>query len=356
MADLFSSIIIKNKTIKNRIVLPPMVRFGWSDSKGFVSEKHIKHYGLIAKNGPGLIIIEALAIKKNGRLSPDQLGIWSDEYIEGIRKITEACHKYGAIVTAQIHHAGLKTHSSVSDMALAPSDYYKDGRKVARTLTIKEIEDIQEAFVMAADRVIKAGVDGIEIHGAHGFLISQFMSPVVNKRDDDYGGDIDNRARFSVEIIKKIKNIIGNKDLILGYRMGGNEPTIQDGIKIAKILENAGIDILHVSSGIEGDTLPEPPEGFNYNWIVYSGTEIKKNISIPLIAVNGIRTPDQARYLIKNNMSDFAAVGKGLLCDPDWTEKARGTNEVKECLECKEGDWFDEPEKCPIYRKLLRSA
>lgn len=355
MPDLFSSIAIRNKTIKNRIVLPPMVRFGWSDSKGFVSKKHIEHYGLIAENGPGLIIIEALAVKKDGRLSPDQLGIWSDKYVDGIRKIAEICHKYGAIVIAQMHHAGLSTPASVSSLAVAPSDYYKDGCKVARALKSKEIKDIQKTFVKAAERVMEAGLDGIEIHGAHGYLINQFMSPVVNKRDDDYGGDINNRARFSLEIIEKIKSIVGNKDFIIGYRMGGNEPTLKNGIKIAKILENAGIDLLHVSSGIEGDRLPEPPEGFEYNWIVYCGTEIKKNVCIPVIAVNEIRTPGQARHLIKNNMADFAAVGKGLLCDPDWTKKAKGTNEVKECLECKECDWFSEPEKCPRYRKLLKS-
>jgi 2,4-dienoyl-CoA reductase-like NADH-dependent reductase (Old Yellow Enzyme family) len=356
MADLFSSIDIKNKTIKNRIVLPPMVRFGWSDSKGFVSEKHIKHYGLVAENGPGLIIIEALAIKKDGRLSPDQLGIWSNEHVEGIGKIAEACHKNGAIVTAQIHHAGLSTPASVSSMAVAPSDHYKDGRKIAQTLTVVEIEDIQEAFVEAVKRVMEAGLDGIEIHGAHGYLIGQFMSPVVNERDDGYGGDINKRARFSLETIEKIKSTVGNKDFIIGYRMGGNEPTLKNGIKIAKILENAGVDLLHVSSGIEGETLPEPPKGFKYNWIVYCGTEIKKNISIPVITVNEIRTPDQAMYLINNNMADFAAIGKGLLCDPDWTEKAKGNNEVKVCLECKECDWFTEPEKCPRYRKLLKSV
>ena len=204
MIDLFSPISIKGVKIKNRIVLPPMVRFGWSDEKGFVSNKHIKHYSQIAKGGAGLIIIEALAVAKDGKLSKDQLGIWSDDHIEGISKIAEACHRYGSAVTAQIHHAGLKTPTSVSKIALAPSDFKKDGHLNAKALNVEEIQKIQNQFVDAAKRIKKAGLDGIELHGAHGFLIDQFMSPITNKRDDNYGGDLSGRSTFACQIIKMI--------------------------------------------------------------------------------------------------------------------------------------------------------
>ena len=355
MTDLFSPIVIKNKIIKNRIIFPPIARFGWSDSNGFVSKKHIENYENIAKDGPGIIIIEGLAVSKNGRCRTDQLGIWSDKYIEGIGKIAEVCHKHGAIVTAQIHHGGLTTPNSVSSQAVAPSDYNENGYKIARALELKEINDIQQAFLLAANRIMKAGFDGVEIHGAHGYLLGQFMSPLVNKRGDRYGGEINNRVRFSCEIIREIKNNMGSKDFIIGYRMGGNEPTLKDGIKIAIILENAGVDLLHVSSGIEGDALPETPKDFKYNWIVYCGTEIKKNVNIPVIAVNGIRTPGQAGYLIKNNMVDFVAIGKGLLCDSNWTKKARGARSVIQCLECKECNLFRGLEKCPRYSNQFKS-
>jgi 2,4-dienoyl-CoA reductase-like NADH-dependent reductase (Old Yellow Enzyme family) len=354
MPDIFSPMTIKNNEIKNRIVLPPMVRFGWSDDKGFVSKKHIEHYSLIAEKGPGLIIIEALAVEKDGRLSPDQLGIWSDDHIEGISKIAENCQNQGAIVTAQIHHAGLSTPTSVSPLAVAPSDHYREGEKAARALTLDEIKRIQDSFSEAAGRALKAGLNGVEIHGAHGFLIDQFVSPVTNKRDDAYGGDISRRTRFPREIISKIKETAKDKDFIIGYRMGGNAPTIQDGAEAARILENVGIDLLHISSGIAGESVPEPPEGFKYNWIVYTGTEIKKDISVPVIVVNSIRTPEQASYLIKNGMADFAAIGKGLLCDPEWVEKAGRSEKVNECLECDECNWFSEPEKCPRYKKFLK--
>ena len=350
MADLFSPISIKGIKIKNRIVLPPMVRFGWSGEEGFVSDKHIKHYSQIAEGGAGLIIIEALAIAKDGRIGETQLGIWSDDHIEGIGKIAEACHRYGSVVTAQIHHAGLKTPASVSIIASAPSDFKKNGHLVAKALSVEEIQKIQVQFVDAAKRARKAGLDGIELHGAHGFLIDQFMSPITNKRDDEYGGDLAGRSTFARQLIEMVKSSTGSDDFIIGYRMGGNEPTLNEGRKIAKILEDAGIDLLHVSSGIEGDTIPKPPPDFDYSWIVYCGIEIKKQVKIPVIVVYRINTPEQGKYLIENNLADFAAVGRGHLCDTDWANKARDDLKVIKCLECAECFWFDEIEKCPRYK------
>ena len=349
MADLFSPISIKGIEIKNRIVLPPMVRFGWSDEKGFVSDKHIKHYSQIAKGGAGLIIIEALAIAKGGELSETQLGIWSDDHIDGISKIAEACHRHGSVVTAQIHHAGLETPTSVSKIASAPSDFKKNGRLAAKALSVEEIQKIQEQFVDAAERARKAGLDGIEIHGAHGYLIGQFMSPITNKRDDNYGGDLAGRSTFACQIIEMVKSSTGSDNFIIGYRMGGNEPTLDEGRKIARILEDAGIDLLHVSSGIEGNTIPKPPLDFDYSWIVYCGTEIKKHTRIPVIVVHRIKTQEQGKDLIENGMADMVAVGRGHLCDTDWANKARDNLKVIKCLECAVCFWFDEIEKCPRY-------
>jgi 2,4-dienoyl-CoA reductase-like NADH-dependent reductase (Old Yellow Enzyme family) len=349
MTGLFSPISIKSVEIKNRVVLPPMVRFGWSDEKGFVTDRHIKHYSQIAMGGAGLIIIEALAIAEDGKSGEDQLGIWSDDHIEGIGKIAEACHRYGSVVTAQIQHAGLKTPISVSKIALAPSGCKNNGHLDAKALNIKEIQKIQEQFVDASVRAKKAGLDGIEFHGAHGYLIDQFLSPITNRRNDSYGGSLAARATFVRQMIEKVKSSTDSDDFIIGYRMGGNEPTLDEGRKIAKILENSGIDLLHVSSGIEDSTIPKPPPDFEYNWIVYCGTEIKKQVRIPVIVVNGIKTPDQAKYLIENDLADFIAVGRGQLCDMDWANKAKDNLKVIKCLECAECFWFNEIKKCPRY-------
>lgn len=343
MVNLFTPIKIADKDIKNRIVMPPMVCFGWAESDGQVTEKHIKHYEARAKGGAGIIILEALCVEKDGRLSPDQLGIWSDEHIDGLKKIVAACHKYGAVVLGQIHHAGIKTHDAVSEEALSPSDYI-DGNRKGSGMSISEINYIQEKFVEAALRAQKAGFDGVELHGAHGYLIDQMMSPSINKRNDEYGGTLYKRTRFAVEIVRAIREKTGI-DFIIGHRMGGNEPTINEGIEIGKILEEAGVDVLHVSSGM-GDA-PVVPEGFPYNWIVYCGIEIKRNVNVPVITVNGIRTPAQAAYLIDNGLADFAAIGKGMLVDPEWANKAAESMEVNKCFNCRNCSWFKDSNKCP---------
>lgn len=347
MAGLFSEAVIKGKNIRNRIVMPPMVCFGWSDSSGMVTEDHIRHYENRAKGGVGLIIVEAACVNKDGRLSPSQIGIWSDEQIEGLRKIADVCHKNGAKVLIQIHHAGLATPDPVSSNHLCPSDF-DDGKKHGRAMTVEEIHMIQDDFVRACKRAEISGFDGIEFHGAHGYLIDQFLSPVVNKRDDQYGGCRENRGRFISEIIERVKIQVPD-GFIIGCRMGGNDPTIEDGIENAKILENSGVDILHVSAGISDGTLPSVPEDFPYNYIVYSGMEIKKAVNIPVIVVNDIRTPERASYLVENNMADFTAIGKGLLVDPQWANKAQHGEEIVTCLKCSKCWRFVDSRKCPRY-------
>ncbi|NLX69734.1 MAG: NADH:flavin oxidoreductase [Clostridiales bacterium] len=348
MAHLFSPIKIKNKEIKNRIVMPPMVYFGCAGDDGFVTEKHVRHYEARAKGGTGLIVVEAACVTRDGRLSSDQLGIWSDDHIKGLEQLVRVCHNYGATVLIQIHHAGLKTPRNVAEVAFAPSQHSDDTDRPVRELTIEEIKAIQNDFIKAAQRAQEAGFDGIEFHGAHGYLISQFASPITNRRTDQYGGSLENRMRFVVEIIQQLKDMV-DEDFIIGYRMGGNEPTLENGIQIAKILEAAGVDLLHVSSGISSPDYPQPevPEGFPENSIVYCGTQIKSRVNIPVIVVNGIRTPQQAEYLIENNLADMVAVGRGLLVDPDWADKAKHGSQIVPCQQCKRCLWYTDPNKCP---------
>lgn len=347
MSKLFDSYTIKNHKIKNRIVLPPMVCFGWTDDRGFVSDRHARHYGAIAKSGTGLIIVEATCVNQKGRLSNTQLGIWSDEHIEGLSRIAAACHNHGAVVLLQIHHAGFMTPKTVLEPSLAPSDMHTE-KYNARALTVSDIKALQQDFIKAAVRAEKAGFDGIELHGAHNYLINQFMSPVTNKRTDNYGGDLNGRSKFALEIIKGIKEVVST-DFIIDYRMGGNEPLLEEGIQVAKVLENAGVDILNISSGIMSDITPEVPEGFPYNWIVYNGTEIKKHINIPVIVVSGIRTPESAAYLVDNGMTDFVAIGRGQLADHNWAKHAMEKQDTITCIECPNCAWRKNGEKCPRY-------
>ncbi len=348
MSDLFTEYVLKGIKIKNRVVLPPMVSsFGSGKSGGFAGDGHVKHYEARAKGGTGLIIVEATCVKEDGRLAGSQLGLWCDGQIEGLRKISEACHNHGAVVLIQLHHAGLKVSPEVSVEPVSSSDYHENDLS-ARALTIEEIHGIREDFVNAAVRARKAGFDGIELHGAHGYLLSQFMSPLVNKREDEYGGSLENRARLAVEILKSVRGKTSS-DFILGYRMGGNEPTLEDGIKIAEILEKSGADLLHVSTGMDSKNPPAVPEGFDYNWIVYCGTEIKKHVNVPVIAVNGIKTPQRANALVSEGLADFAAIGKPLLVDPLWTDKAVNGGGILYCLGCKACFRFKSENLCPRY-------
>lgn len=345
MSSLFDSMIIKNHKVKNRVVVPPMVCFGYTDEKGHVTKANIEHYEAFAKGGAGVIILEAHAVEKEGRVSNNQLGLWEDKQIEGLKRIAEICDKYDSLALVQIHHAGLKTPKTVSSLALAPSNYEKDGA-VAREMTIAEIKRIQESFLKAAIRVKKAGFKGIELHGAHGYLINQFMSPITNVRTDNYGGSLENRMRFAVEIVELIKEEVG-KDFIIGYRMGGNEPTLEEGMIIAKTLEEKGVDLLHVSAGIQGETISEAPKDFPYNWIVYMGTEIRKQVKIPVIVVNCIKTPSQAAYLVENHLADLIAIGRAHLVDASWANKAQQNKEPIPCLKCRKCLWFKDGKNCP---------
>lgn len=349
MPDMFEPIRIGGVTVKNRIVLPPMVCFGWAGENGRVTARNVRHYEARARGGAGLIILEAHAVNRDGRLAESQLGIWADEHIEGLRRIADRCHEHGSAVLAQIHHAGLQTPPGVSEIPVAPSTYTDDKGRTARELARDEIEGLQKDFLDAASRAHAAGLDGIELHGAHGYLMSQFASPRVNLRTDEYGGAISGRMRFATELVKKIRLRLP-PGFVIGYRMGSNEPTLKDSQEMARILEDAGVDVLHVSTGMSGSPPLQVPEGFPGNWIVYGGTEIHENSAVPVIVVNGIRTPAQARLFLDSGMTDFVAVGRGQLADPNWALAALEGREPVPCRGCKPCRWFADGTACPNYQ------
>lgn len=352
MSSLYSEYTLKGHTIANRLVMPPMVCFNWSDEKGFVSAEHLRHYEKRGAGQVGLVVVEATAISKIGRLAPSQLGIWDHEHLPGLSQISTALHSHGSKALIQIHHAGDKAPASVTQEPVAPSEYtLKDGRTTS-ALSIGEIKGIQKEFLVAALRAEEAGFDGIEIHGAHGYLINQFLSPLTNHREDQYGGSFENRFRFARELLTLLKDNLP-EDFIIGYRHGGNTPTLEEGIQFSQALEEAGVDLLHISAGIAKDEdLPEPPESFSYNWIVHTGVETKKSVTIPVIVVNGIRTPKDAEPLVEDGLTDFVAVGRGLLVDSQWILKGKKNLPVNPCLRCKPRCFYlSDGRKCPQFSK-----
>ncbi len=254
MGRLFSEITIRGHLIKNRVVMPPMVCFSFPVEGGRVTAEHVKHYASRAKGGVGLIVIEATCVNPTGRLAEKQLGLWSDDQIEGFKKIAESCHKFGAVVLAQIHHAGMGVAPGITDDIVSASDYvgvsrFGGAQIQARALTLPEIKAIQGDFVNAAKRAQAAGLDGVELHGAHGYLISQFLSPLINRRSDAYGATAVKRTRFVREIMAAIRKACGER-FIVSCRIGANEPDLETAIKVASAIAKAGIDLLHVSTGM----------------------------------------------------------------------------------------------------------
>lgn len=302
--NIFTDFKIKNIHIKNRIVLPPMVRFSLVGDDGYVTEALIQWYGMIARSGVGLIIVEASAVEESGKLRENQIGIWNDSFIEGLTKVANEIHKYDVPCMIQIHHAGFKERIS--------------------EVPEEELDRILRLFEEAFVRAKKCAFDGIEIHGAHTYLISQLNSKLWNKRKDKYG----ERLYFSKKLIENTKYLFDD-NFILGYRMGGNEPELEDGIENAKILEGYGLDILHVSSGVPNPEYKRQvkinnfPKDFPLDWIIYMGTEIKKHINIPVIGVSKIKKESQASWLVENNLLDFVAVGKAMISQDKWMENAR---------------------------------
>ena len=354
MNTLFSTYQLKNKHIKNRIVFPPVVCFHYSGADGMVTDANVKHYRQIASGGPGIVITEATAVLKAGRLAPFQLGIWSDDHIPGMRRIAETVKSFGAVSLLQIHHAGLVTPESVSPVAKGPSVAENNPRSAE--LTTAEIREISHAFIAGAVRAMKSGFDGVELHGAHGYLLNQFASSFFNTRTDEYGGSLAGNLNLAFSIIAGIREQCGD-DFIISYRQGANSPTLEDGIIIAGMLEKASVDLLHVSHGGMLQNLPRTPKDFPYNWIVFSGITIREHVNIPVTVVNEIRTPERASWLIENDKADFVALGRPQLADPELANHLLNGQPVNSCLTCKpKCRWYESSALCPARKRLVSDS
>lgn len=305
--NLFTPLVIKNKILKNRVVLPPLVRFSMIGKDGFVTDSLLKWYFDVANGGTGLIIVEACCVAENGKLRDNQIGIWDDKFISGLSKIADIGKRFKVPMLLQIHHAGFKENIS--------------------TVSEKTLDKILIQFVEAIKRAKICGFDGIELHCAHTYLISQLHSKLWNTRCDKYGGNLEKRLYFVKKIIEETHELFNN-DFLLGCRIGGNEPTLQDGIDIALYLENLGVDIIHVSTGVPDINIKQEmkinlPNDCNLDWVVYMGTEIKKYVNIPVIGVRNIRTEKLASSLIENRQLDLVAIGRAMIARPNWVEYAK---------------------------------
>lgn len=342
MKKLFEEVEIRNKYLKNRIVVPPMVIFNWSDDSGIVSKKHIEHYKNISRGNYGMIIQEATCISKDGRLCDSQLGIWSDSHNEGLGKIVEVVHENNCPIVVQIHHAGIMYFG---DDLICSWDYtlnIQGKEKIARALTKEEIKEIQNQFVEAGVRAYKLGYDGVELHGCHSYLMSQFLNKRVNKRNDEYGLD---RVLFVAEVVRELRSKV-DKNFIIGIRLGGFEPTIEDAIDNAKALEAIGVDYINVSYGFSQEMELYKPEDFELKDIIYASKCIKESVSIPVFAVNGIKSREDAELVLEKTNVDMVNVGRGVLVNNNWGIDAEEGRDTGKCYECKVCQWRLDNTKC----------
>jgi NADPH2 dehydrogenase len=307
---------LKNLELNNRIVMPPMCMYS-SDEEGMVKDFHEVHYVSRALGGVGLIILEATGVIPNGRISSGDLGIWSDDHIPGLKSLVDKAKVYGSKMAIQLAHAGRKCESN-DEYIVAPSAIrFNDKYRIPHELGKDEIKEIVLAFRDAARRANEAGFDTIEIHGAHGYLIHEFLSPITNKRTDEYGGSLENRTRFLKEILASIKEVWPKEKPIL-LRVSADDYS-QDGINkeemvriINEVKEN--IDMVHVSTG--GLISVQFPIFPGYQ-VSHSET-IRKDCNIPTIAVGLINEYDQIEEILYNNRADLVAIGRGLLRDPHF--------------------------------------
>jgi len=312
--NTFKSYTLKNTLLKNRIVMPPMCVYS-SDETGIANNFHYTHYVTRAIGGVGLIIVESTGVVKNGRTTDADLGIWDDAQINALKNIVEGVKKYGSKIAIQLNHAGRK-YTGIAGEVVAPSPIKFDEKSLLpKELTKSEIKQIIVNFKEAAIRADKAGFDTIEIHGAHGYLIHQFLSPLSNLREDEYGGNIKNRTRLLKEVLEAVTEVWPKEKPILlrvssnDYKDGGI--TLNDMEEIINEVREY-IDMVHVSTGGLIPALINVYPGYQLN---YSNT-LKEKCNIPTIAVGLITDINMAEEIISNDRADLVAIGRELLRNP----------------------------------------
>jgi len=333
--------------VKNRLVMPPMGTRLASEIGG-VTQRQIDYYAERAKGGIGTIITEVTCVDHPlGVTGPTSLTIHDNSYIGGHNELVEAVHAYGTKVICQLVHAGRQTRPSSikGQQPVAPSAIpCKFINVMPRELTTREAEEIVQKFIEAARRVKTAGYDGVELHGAHGYLIAQFMSASSNQRTDKYGGSFQKRMNFPLEIIRGIKKSLGDRYPLL-FRFSAEEfveggRNLEESKQVARILEAEGVHVLDVTAGTY-DSMPTMIEPMSYEegWKIYLAEEIKKVVKIPVIGVGVIRTPEKAEEVLRAGRVDFVALGRALIADPHWPNKARqgSIEDIIKCISCNIG-------------------
>lgn len=342
---LFTAGKIGPLTIKNRAVMVPMAT-EFADHEGMATPQLIAYYEERAKGGVGLIITEYIGVDEVDSIpSLHNFRMSKDIHMKPAEELTEAVHRYDALIFAQLHHGGATSKPAYTGrQSLSPSGIpMAQGAPEPREMTLEDIERVQKRFIDAAVRCKKAGFDGVELHGAHSYLIAQFFSKYYNRRTDAYGGEaVENRCRFVAEIIKGIREKLGNYPI--SVRMSGDEMTpqegfltLEDGLAIARYLESLGIDVINISNGSAWNSNGNcDPYSYTPGWKKHIAKAYHEALSIPVIATNTIKTPEFAESLLEEGISDFVGLGRSLFADSDFVNKAKRNRSdlIHQCIGC----------------------
>lgn len=322
----FSPLCIKNLRLRNRLVLPPMCQYGASED-GLVTPYHVAHYGARALGGMGLVLLEATAIHPDGRISGNDLGLWSREQIPGLRNVTEVINYNGAVPGIQIAHAGRKAWRSVKRLVAPSAIAFSRDHAVPDALMTAEIAELVQDFTQTALNAWEAGFRVIEIHAAHGYLLHEFLSPLANTRTDEYGGSHENRLRLLREVVRSCRHTLP-EEAVLTVRISGaefsghaQEYTPDDAVRIAAVIADEGLDAIHVSAG---GVLPVRPNVWPGYQLGYA-KQVKQAVAVPVIGVGVLGKPELVEFALRERYCDLVAVGRAALADPHWPIRAART-------------------------------
>ncbi len=335
---LFEPLKIKNVEIRNRIVLPAMALNYTPD--GFIKDQFSNFYVERAKGGTGLIIIGGCKIDDVGA-GPGFIAVDDDKYLPGMTTFAKKIHDEGAKVIAQLYQAGAY---AISPKAVSSSAVRSNLTKmVPKELSIEGIKEVQESHATAAERVKKAGFDGVEILGSAGYLINQFLSPKINLRTDEYGGSLENRLRYPLELIKLVKERVGN-DILVGMRIAGDDfvpksNTYKESAIFAKHYEEAGVDYINVTGGWHETRTPQIPMMVPPGAYVYLAENVKNQVSVPVFSSNRINDPIIAEHILRDGMADAICFARALIADPYLPRKTQENKlwDIRKCVACNQG-------------------
>ncbi len=340
---LFSPITINNLEIRNRIVYPALGTMFSHDGK--LNDRYYNYFQEKARGGTGIVTVGPIGIDALGS-GVLTMSLREDNAIPAFEKMATLIKKEGARAWVQLFHAGAYSHPFMIDgkNPIAPSAVFsKYSKTTPEEMSKNDIKDVQQAFVSAAYRAKQAGFDGVEIIGSAGYLITQFLSPLKNKRTDEYGGSFENRVRFPKEVIEKTREKLG-ADFPLTIRMAGNDfvhgsNTDTETPEFAKVYETAGIDAINVTGGWHETNVPQMTPNLPRSAFAFLANNIKQVVSIPVIASNRINTPEVAESVLKNGFADMVSVGRALIADPHWANKAKQgmRDEIRPCVACLQG-------------------